>query len=216
MLFDGEALGENSKTAATATFYGTIASAPVKAAGLLATKAFAAKLAFSTTTLAFQLALFGVIYRYAVRCDGSDSVNIGIVAMFSAARALSSIQAATTSWNSDTGLQLAVYFGESALAFGAAAVAVEYAWDKGWCRPLSFLDAYGFESYLDEPYRYGSSDRRDRNFDRRDRNFDRRDRRDRGGLYYSDVDRATQRLGRVVPSNTAYGPYRDAYGPRRR
>lgn len=154
---DGEAIVQNVKTGATATFAGTVASAPVKAATLLSSKIFAAQMVYCTANLALQLALFGVIYRYAVRCDANDKVNIGIVIMFALCRAFSSVQVSTVSgkMTTDMWLQLGVYFGESILAFGVAAAAVEYAWDKGWARPLWYLEPDGNEAYLDEVDEYG-------------------------------------------------------------
>lgn len=111
-------------------------------------------MATSTWTLAFQLALFGVIYRYAVRSDGDDLVKQAAVAMFALFRALS-LTNGTTNWNADSWVQLGAYFGESALAFGTAAAALEYAWDKGWASRLWYLYSDGFEENIYGPDLYG-------------------------------------------------------------
>jgi len=160
----------------------------------MGTKAFMAKMAFGTTTLAVQLALFGVIYRYAARSDSSDKVNFVTMFGFALCRALACIP---QEFSSDTWLQLGVYFGESALAFGAAACAVEYAWDRGWCRPLWYLDPYGYEESFDGRGGFPP----------------------RGGDFYGRV-RPTNlnAYGPGPRERELYGPPRDRdfYGPRRR
>jgi len=137
---------ESIKTCAFAAISGTVASAPVKASALLASNAFAkattvGQWEFSTCVLAVQLALFGLVYRAAVRSDDNDNQKQGCIGAFALFRALSATQVSAT-WNPSSffdphmWLTLGVYMGESAIAFGCAAAAIEMAWNRGWSRPL--------------------------------------------------------------------------------
>lgn len=147
---------ENAKAAGITSICGTIATAPVKAAALVASKAFKAQLAFSTFSIAAQLAVFGILYRYIVRCDSDDRVKQAVVFCFSLMRALSLTQCALQSDKSpDQWVQLGAYFGESALAFSAAAAALEYAFDRGWAGRLWYLQPDGFEEVSYGPDLYG-------------------------------------------------------------
>ena len=116
-----------------------------RAAALLASTAFTPQWEFATDTLVVQLLLFGVVYRYAVRSDDNEQLKQGAVGAFALVRTLSSVQVGDQcsaiplncgaplgylDW--DMLLQLGAYFGESALAFGGAAFALETAWNKGW------------------------------------------------------------------------------------
>jgi len=165
----------------------------VKATALMTSKAMTASLAFNTWSLAVQLALFGIIYRYAVRSDGDDLTRGGMLFMFTLFRALASTHMAekTSGWTPDMWLQLAAYFGESALAFGAAATALEYAWERGWTQRLWYL----------EDNSYGNGRGRGRGRDRYDENYGRdvygRDTR-RGGTF------GTGTYGRVSPTSALY------------
>jgi len=196
MEVDRFAVTENTKTGATAALGGTVAAAPVKAATMIASKALTAQVAFSTYALAAQLMLFGVVYRYVVRTDGNDMVKQGVVGMFAMCRALASTTVTASTSYPDAWLQIGAYFGESALAFAAGAAAIEYAWDKGWVRPLWYLDQAGYE--VDAGF--------DRGFDRR---FDRRG----PGAF----DRRGGFDGRVMPTGRDLGRDpralgRDIYG----
>ena len=125
---------------------GSVCSAP---AALVSTIAFTPQWEFATDALALQLALFGVVYRYAVRTDKNEQLQQGAVGAFALVRTLSSVQVGSQcsalplncgppigylDW--DMLLQLGAYFGESALAFGGAAFALEFAWSKGWAKRL--------------------------------------------------------------------------------
>ena len=131
---------ESGKVCAISAITGSLAAAPVKLSTLYASNAFVkgstlGQWEFSITVLILQLALFGVVYRAAVRCDDNDNLKQGAVGAAALCRALSSLPV-SNSWTPETWLQLGVFFGEGALAFGCAATAIEFAWDKGWARPL--------------------------------------------------------------------------------
>ena len=131
---------ESGKVCAISAIAGSLASAPVKLSTLYASNAFVksstlGQWEFSITVLAVQLALFGVVYRAAVRCDDNDNLKQGAVGAAALCRALSALPV-SNSWTPETWLQLGVFFGEGALAFGCAATAIEFAWDKGWATPL--------------------------------------------------------------------------------
>lgn len=166
MKIDSVAVSENFKAGGAAVFGGTVAAAPVKAATALGSKVLSAQVAFGTFSLAVQLAFFGVIYRYVVRCDADDTVKQGTVGMFACARALQCIAPGastiwqngqiSSSWTPELSMQLGAYFGEGCIAFAAAAALIEYGWKKGWASPLYYLDAEGFEElgdvYLHDAY----------------------------------------------------------------
>jgi len=182
---------ENVKAGGITAFAGTIASAPVKATALMTSKAMTASLAFNTWSLAVELALFGIIYRYAVRSDGDDLTKGGMLLMFTLFRALASTHMAekTSGWTPDMWLQFAAYFGESALAFGAAATALEYAWERGWTQRLWYLE--------DNSRNYGRG-RRDRYDDYYGRDVYGRDTRRGSGTF------GTGTYGRVSPTRALY------------
>jgi hypothetical protein len=133
---------ESAKAGAIAAVSGSLCSAP---AALLASNAFTPQWEFSTDALALQLALFGVVYRYAVRSDDNEQLKQGAAGAFALTRTLSSVQvgAQCTALPLNCGapigyldwdmlLQLGAYFAESGLAFGGAAVALELCWQRGW------------------------------------------------------------------------------------
>ena len=141
-----EERAESGKAAAIAAIAGSICATP---AALLASNAFSAQWEFSTDALAVQLFLFGVVYRYATRSDDNDMLKQGAVGAFALTRTLSSVQvgaqctalplscgAPLSYLDWDMLLQLGAYFGESALAFGGAAFALEQCWDRGWASRL--------------------------------------------------------------------------------
>lgn len=155
---------ESIKVAGLSAFTGSIASAPVKASALYASNGFVKSSALALAqweiaVLAVQLALFGIIYRCIVRCDDNTNLRQGAVAGFALCRALASLPV-SSNWNADTWVQLGVYFGEGALAFGCAASAIEWVWDQGLAFPLGGV---GLPTDYD-----------DRNFYSRPRNYDTR------------------------------------------
>lgn len=160
---------ESGKACVIASISGTFASAPVKASALLATNALTkatalAEWEFSVGTLAVELALFGVVYRCVVRNDDNDMLRQGAVGAFALCRALSSMQVSTSSnpdvWLHDvsTMARFGIYFGESALAFGLAAWALEFAWNKGWARRLPGIGLPQYYSYYETPPPYFRDD----------------------------------------------------------
>jgi len=155
----GEERVESVKACAIAAISGTFWSAPVKASEFVAAKGAAGKATallvaqwqYSFISLAVQLALFGAVYRCAVRNDNNDMLKQGAVGAFALCRSCAATQVLSLS-GPDTWLQLGTYFGESILAFGGAAAALEYAWNRGYARRLPGI---GLPQYwYDEPPPY--------------------------------------------------------------
>ena len=137
---------ESGKAGLIAALSGSLCAIPP---ALVATTAFTPQWEFSTDAIALQLALFGVVYRYAVRSDGNEQLKQGVVGAFAVTRMLCSVQVSTECsaiplncgpplgyLNWDMLLQLGAYFGESAIAFGGAAFALELCWEKGWAAKI--------------------------------------------------------------------------------
>lgn len=127
---------ESLKAGAISSVSGSVLAFPVKASALLVSNPQWAQWEFSTLALAVQLAMFGIVYRHAVRCDDNDSLRQGAVVAFAVVRAFSATHVKGNSFNPEMWLQLGAYFGEGILAFGGAAIALEFAWTKGWARRL--------------------------------------------------------------------------------
>ena len=101
---------------------------------------------FDTDMGSLQSALFAIVYRYCVREeDDNDMLNMGVVGAFVAVRTLARVKvpeycsAAPLDCGDPLGYfdwnmiqQLALNGVESAALFGAAAVAMEYAYDRNW------------------------------------------------------------------------------------
>lgn len=152
---------QSAKAAGIAAVSGSVASAPVKASALLASNALSKgkesvslmnEWVFCTVELGVELALFGAVYRCIVRSDDNDMLKQGAIGAFALCRALASTQILK---DTNTWMQIGTYFGESALAFSAAAAALEFAWDRGWCRRLPGigLPPYYYDDY-DDPRSY--------------------------------------------------------------
>uniref|UniRef100_A0A7S3FIC3 Uncharacterized protein n=1 Tax=Haptolina ericina TaxID=156174 RepID=A0A7S3FIC3_9EUKA len=126
---------ENGKAGVIAALSGSLATAPVKASVLLASSntKITPQWEYSVYAFAAQLAIFGVMYRYAVRSDDDDTLKQVIFIAFALFRAFSSMQVSRI-WTPDMWMKLGASFGESALAFGVAAATLEFVWDKGWAR----------------------------------------------------------------------------------
>lgn len=131
--------GEFLKAGAIASLSGGLATLPVKASALLASGGASASVRalisspqweFNIYALAVQLSVFAVVYRCSVRMDDNDTLKQIIIFSFILFRAFSSTQVKSM-WTPEMWLQLLTYFGESALAFGVAAAALEYAWNRG-------------------------------------------------------------------------------------
>jgi len=152
---------ESVKAFGIAGIMGTLASAPVRASELLASNAFAkagtlAEWQFTTGVFAVELALFGVVYRCIVRDDDNDMLKQGAVGAAALCRALSSSHWVSSMSASKMWLELAVFFGEGVLAFGCAAAALEFAWDRGIAYRLGGIglpSTYGyglFDAFYDD------------------------------------------------------------------
>ena len=135
MYIPDEERSQSAKAGAVASLSGSIASAPVKASALLGSKAFTwSQWEFSTGALAAELFFFGLLYRLAIREDDNDQLKQTVVGAFALFRAFSATQVGSKI-SSDTWLQVCAYFGESILAFGGAAFALEYVWNRGRAFP---------------------------------------------------------------------------------
>ena len=66
---------ESGKAGLVAALSGSLCAIPP---ALLATNSFTPQWEFSTDMLAVQLALFGVVYRYAVRSDDNEQLKQGV------------------------------------------------------------------------------------------------------------------------------------------
>ncbi|EKX55238.1 hypothetical protein GUITHDRAFT_131487 [Guillardia theta CCMP2712] len=109
--------------------------------------AFSAQWELAHDGLAFMLALFGLVYRYAIRGDGNPQLKQGVLGAFVITRAWSMLQASDSCsalplscgaplsyFNWEMILQGSGAAVESVLAFGAAAVAMEFGFSKGWVK----------------------------------------------------------------------------------
>jgi len=143
---------ENFKTGVFCAASGSIASAPVKASAMLANKEkMDAMVEFSNYALAGELAVFGIIYRYACRSDDDDFLKAFIIGAFAFSRALEAVHNVKTMWSPDMWMQLGVYFGSGCVAFGFAAFSLEFAWRNRWCRRLPTTEVFYQDYYRDFP-----------------------------------------------------------------
>ncbi|KAK9827664.1 hypothetical protein WJX81_005080 [Elliptochloris bilobata] len=97
--------------------------------------------ALALGTVAVSCALFGVVYRYAVRGEASDlQLKAGVVAAFGLVRGLAQAElllaGAPGGLSVDVAARGALAAGESMLAFGFAAVALEAALQRGLVLPF--------------------------------------------------------------------------------
>jgi len=134
---------ESLKAAGLAAVVGSVAAA---GPGLLVA-GLGAQWEFDVDMLALSGALFGVVYRYAVRTDPNPNLKQGVVGAFALVRTVAAIQVPTTCtpfplacgppleyFNWDM-LQQALGAALPAfVAFGAAAVGLEVAMARGWIR----------------------------------------------------------------------------------
>eukprot|EP00669_Euglena_mutabilis_P011845 TRINITY_DN6452_c0_g1_i1.p1 TRINITY_DN6452_c0_g1~~TRINITY_DN6452_c0_g1_i1.p1 ORF type:complete len:327 (+),score=52.08 TRINITY_DN6452_c0_g1_i1:28-981(+) len=134
---------ESLKAAGLAAVVGSVAAA---GPGLLVA-GLGAQWEFDVDMLALSSALFGVVYRYAVRTDPNPNLRQGVVGAFALVRTVAAIRVPATCtpfplscgppleyFNWDM-LQQAVGAALPAFAaFGAAAVGLEVAMARGWIR----------------------------------------------------------------------------------
>lgn len=125
---------ESAKASGIAALGGSLASVPVKASALLVSHGFTGQWEFNNVALAIQLALFGAIYRCVIRSDDNDMARQGCVGGFALLHALSATT--VSKGGADVFLKVGTLFGESCLAYWGAAWALEYAFDRGYLRPL--------------------------------------------------------------------------------
>ena len=139
---------ESVKAAVLTAVGGSLAAAPVSVVEALANgglAGFDGQWEFNTDMLAVELFLFGVCYRYCVREDGNPMLKQGVVGAFAIERTLSLIRIPAScaalplncgpplgyvSWDM---ISQAVVAGlPSFVAFGAAALLLEVAFEEGW------------------------------------------------------------------------------------
>jgi hypothetical protein len=105
---------------------------------------------FDTDTGSIEAALFAIVYRYCIRTDSNDMLNQGVLGAFVLTRTLSKIQVPTycsaiplncgpptgyLDWNM---IQQGTWSGlESVALFGAAALAMDHCFQKGWISKFS-------------------------------------------------------------------------------
>jgi len=139
---------ESVKAAVLSAVAGSIAFGPVSlvlSESFYPADAWTSQWELAHDGLAVMLALFGLVYRYAVRQDPNPQLKQGVVGAFVITRAWSMLQADPAC--SPVPLQCGPPLGyfnwhmlmqgggaaaESILAFAAAAVALEVAFSKGW------------------------------------------------------------------------------------
>jgi len=128
---------ESAKVCAIAVVSGCLASVPAMGASHAINEIVVSsdQWVFSLGMLAVELALFGAVYRCTVRGDDNSMLRDGAVGAFALCRALASLTVSSV-WTTELTVQLLTTFGEGIVAFGCAMRAIEFAWDRGWARPL--------------------------------------------------------------------------------
>ena len=144
-----EERANSGKAAVFSAVAGSVAALPAALVGG-AVSGFTPQWELSHDVLALQLALFGVVYRYAAREDESEMLKQGVVGAFAVTRASAATQASASctalplscgapigyaSWEMIA--QGAGVGAESLLAFGGSALALEYACSRGWLSKLA-------------------------------------------------------------------------------
>ena len=144
-----EERANSGKAAVFSAVAGSVAALPAALVGG-AVGGFTPQWELSHDVLALQLALFGVVYRYAAREDESEMLKQGVVGAFAVTRASAGTQASASctalplscgapigyaSWEMIA--QGAGVGAESLLAFGGSALALEYACSRGWLSKLA-------------------------------------------------------------------------------
>jgi len=132
MQLPRERRSEGIKAGAVAALSGSVASALFTLSALISCKKTftLAQWELSTGALAVELFFFGALYRLAIREDNNEQLKQTVVGAFALFRAFSATQLGSKI-TSDTALQVWAHFGESILAFGSAAYALNYAWKRG-------------------------------------------------------------------------------------
>jgi len=131
----------SAKVGVASLLSGSLASIPL---ALAAPDSFTAQWELAHDGLAVMLLLFGVVYRYAVREDQSEMLKQGVVGAFAVTRALAELRASPgctalpltcgaplgyVDWSMITGGTFG--FVEALVAFGGAALALEFGFERG-------------------------------------------------------------------------------------
>ena len=137
---------QSGKAAGLSAIAGSVIHAPIAVSGaIILGRGFTGDWEFSVDMLAVSLALFGVVYRYAIRSDPNPNLKQGVVGAFAITRAVNLVHIPSTCTSLplncgaplgylsyDTIGQLLLALGPSLLAYGAAALALEKAFEKQW------------------------------------------------------------------------------------
>jgi hypothetical protein len=137
---------QSVKAATLSSVSGSLVHAPLAVSGAIVLgEGFTGDWEFSVDMLAVSLALFGVVYRYAVRSDANPNLKQGVVGAFAITRAVNIVDIPSTCTSLplncgaplgylsyDTIGQLLLTLGPSLIAYGAAALALEIAFEKQW------------------------------------------------------------------------------------
>jgi len=135
MQIPREERSQSAKAGAVAALGGSVVSGLFTLSALVSCKTFTlSQWGLSTGELAVELFFFGLLYRLAVREDDNDELKQTVVVAFALFRAVSATQVGSKI-TSDTWLQVWAHFGESILAFGGAAFALDYVWKRGRAFP---------------------------------------------------------------------------------
>mmetsp|Transcript_6572 Transcript_6572/g.18330 ORF Transcript_6572/g.18330 Transcript_6572/m.18330 type:complete len:250 (-) Transcript_6572:371-1120(-) len=134
---------ESLKAGAIAAVAGTLACLP-----LTVTNADSPVVGvLSTFTFTASCLLLGVVYRYALRQDlGNSQLKGGVVAAFGLVRGLAIADSLQTSVGGELTAELvakgALLAGQSVLTFGFAAVALEFALQRGLLKPFGTAGSF--------------------------------------------------------------------------
>lgn len=136
---------ESVKCGVLGALCGSIAVAPVAYYHYSFLQDTMAQFEFTTDMAALQGALFAIVYRYAIRNDSNPMLNQGVIGAFVVVRTLSNIRVSDTCsaiplqcgeplgyLNYDMLAQAAIQGAESAVLFGAVALAMDFAFELGW------------------------------------------------------------------------------------
>jgi hypothetical protein len=123
---------ESAKVCGISAFFGSLASVPIFSAD--SSISSSVDWEFAIGMLAPELALFGAIYRCTVRCDDNNALRQGAIGGFALFRAFAMMDFPNSA--ADLWPQLMISFGEGVFIFGCASQAIEWAWSRGFGRPL--------------------------------------------------------------------------------
>ena len=138
---------ESVKTAVVSGVVTSVAGAP---ADVVLHAGFLPQAEFNVDQLSLMGAVFGLVYRYAVREDDDDQLRMGVVGAFALTRALSSVTVSETCsyaplrcgpplgyLDYHMAYQLLSALAESGIAFYAAAAAIDWAAQRNYLKRVT-------------------------------------------------------------------------------